>query len=156
MAEQDDGFLSLAERSFLRELDAHGVRYLVVGMSAALLQGARGATDDIDLWFENIGDPRIGDAAREAGGFWVTRTQPPMLGGALGERFDVVMTMSGLPDFSAEYAAAKTAMASGVQLRLLPLRRILHSKQTAGRDKDKAVLYALESAIKLLDELGEA
>jgi hypothetical protein len=43
-------------------------------MSAALLQGARGATEDVDLWFESIGDARIADAARRAGGFWITRS----------------------------------------------------------------------------------
>jgi len=78
----DHALLTEGERAFLRALNEHGVRYLVVGMSAALLQGARGATEDIDLWFEHIGDARIGDAARKAGGVWVTRTQPPLLGGA--------------------------------------------------------------------------
>ena len=37
-------------------------------MSAALIQGARGATEDIDLWFESLADPRIGEAVRAAGG----------------------------------------------------------------------------------------
>lgn len=156
MADTDDDFLSQAERSFLSALNGLGVRYLIVGMSAALLQGARGATEDIDLWFESLADPRIGDAARSAGGFWVTRSQPPMLGGALGDRLDVVTSMSGLPDFAAEYAHAKCEMVTGVPLRLLPLARILHSKRTAGRPKDQAVIYALETALALLTELGES
>ena len=41
--------LSSAEQTLLRELGGSGVRYIVVGMSAALLQGARGATEDVDL-----------------------------------------------------------------------------------------------------------
>ncbi len=41
--------LTDAERRFLEALGRHGVRYLVVGMSAALLQGARGVTEDIEL-----------------------------------------------------------------------------------------------------------
>ena len=92
MDDADRDFLSSSERAFLLALNALGVRYLLVGMSAALLQGARGATEDIDLWFESTADPRIGEAARQAGGFWITRTAPPMLGGAIGDRFDVVMT----------------------------------------------------------------
>ena len=81
MADADPELLSDGEREFLRTLNELGVRYLLVGMSAALLQGARGATEDLDLWFEDLGDPRIGEAARRAGGFWVTRMQPPRLGG---------------------------------------------------------------------------
>jgi predicted nucleotidyltransferase len=67
-----DSILTAAERTFLGELDRRGVRFMVVGMSAALIQGARGATEDIDLWFEDVTDPRIGEAAREAGGIWVS------------------------------------------------------------------------------------
>ena len=81
----DDSALNAAERKFLAALNARGVRFMVVGMSAALLQGARGATEDIDLWFEDLGDPGIAEAAREAGGFLVSGTfgmRPPALGGA--------------------------------------------------------------------------
>lgn len=73
MDDADRDFLDEGERAFLLALNSLGVRYLLVGMSAALLQGARGATEDIDLWFESTADPRIGEAARQAGGFWVTR-----------------------------------------------------------------------------------
>jgi hypothetical protein len=59
-----DSILTDGERRLLVELERRGVRYLVVGMSAALLQGARGATEDIDLWFEDLADPRIGEAVR--------------------------------------------------------------------------------------------
>ncbi len=142
--------LSEGERAFLRGLNDLGVRFLVVGMSAALLQGARGATEDIDLWFEQLGDPRIGEAARQAGGVWVTRTQPPLLGGGAGDRWDVVTTMSGLPDFAQEYARSQELTLDGVAVRVLPLERIIESKRTANRPKDRAVLYALESALKVI------
>ncbi len=79
---------------------------MIVGMSGALIQGARGATEDIDLWFEDPSDPRIADAVRAAGGIWVSGAfgmTPPRIGGeALSERFDVVLTMSGLGPFAAE------------------------------------------------------
>ena len=38
-----------AERALLLALDALGVPYLVVGMSAALIKGAPGTTQDLDL-----------------------------------------------------------------------------------------------------------
>jgi len=42
-----DSILTTAERTFLAVLSARGVRFMVVGMSAALIQGARGATEDM-------------------------------------------------------------------------------------------------------------
>ena len=150
----DHALLSEGERAYLQGLNELGVRYLIVGMSAALLQGARGATEDIDLWFEQVGDPRIGEAARKAGGVWVTRTQPPLLGGGAGDRWDVVTTMSGLPDFNREYATSIALALDGVPVRVLPLERIIESKRTANRAKDQAVLYALESTLKVIRALA--
>ena len=87
-----DSALSEGERKFLLALNRRGVRFLVVGMSGALIQGARGATEDIDLWFERTDHPGIGEAAREVGGIWISGMfgmRPPALGGdVLGDRFD--------------------------------------------------------------------
>ena len=63
-----DSALQPAEREFLRILNELGVRYMIVGVTAASMQGARVATEDIDLWFEDISDRRIGEAARSVGG----------------------------------------------------------------------------------------
>jgi hypothetical protein len=152
--EHAHALLTEGERAFLLALNQLGVRYLVVGMSAALLQGARGATEDIDLWFEQLSDPRIGEAARQAGGVWVTRTQPPLLGGGAGERWDVVTTMSGLPDFMHEYAGSHRLSLDGGPIRVLPLERIIASKRAANRPKDQAVLHVLESTLKVIEALS--
>jgi hypothetical protein len=150
-----DSILSEGERRFFHELEALRVRYLVVGMSAALLQGARGATEDIDLWFEDVGDPRIAQAVRAAGGIWVSGSfglGPPRIGGEdLSERLDVVAHMSGLGSFAEEYAALRRENVEGISLPLLPLRRILESKRVAGRPKDLAAAHAIEEALLLLD-----
>lgn len=137
MAGFDDTALSEGERKFLQALNELGVRYLLVGMSAALLQRARGSTEDLDLWFEQLTDTHIGEAARRAG----------------GERWDVVTHMDGLPDFSAEYTLAKTYEIDGVLVKVLPLERILASKRAANRPKDQAAIYQIESTLKLLHEL---
>jgi hypothetical protein len=146
-----DAALTDRERIFLLALNELGVPFLVVGMSAALLQGARGATEDIDLWFERPDDPRIHEAAHRAGGFWVTRAQPPLLGG-MSDRFDVVLSMSGLQPFAEEASAAVHISVDGVPLQLLPLARIIVGKRAANRVKDRAVLPALELALALIDE----
>jgi hypothetical protein len=154
-----DSTLTAAERAFLAELNGTGVRFMVVGMSAALIQGARGATEDIDLWFEDVTDARISAAARASGGVWISGSfgmGPPRLGGeALSERFDVVTNMSGLRDFATEYEAVRFETVDGVPIPVLPLRRILESKRAANRPKDQALLHALEDALALLDA-GEA
>lgn len=64
-----DSVLTEAERKRLSSLASSGVRYLVIGMSAALLQGARGATEGIDLWFEDVEDVRRRRSAT-ANGIW--------------------------------------------------------------------------------------
>ncbi|MDP3231853.1 MAG: hypothetical protein Q8N26_03685 [Myxococcales bacterium] len=57
MAAFDSESLTEGERAFLRTLSELGVDFLLVGMSAALLQGARGATEDIDLGSETSTTP---------------------------------------------------------------------------------------------------
>lgn len=150
MVESSDAWLSEQELAFLRELDRRGVRYLVVGMSAAILQGVPGTTQDVDLWFESLADARIGEAARAVGGFFVTRMSPPMLGGGLGDRFDVVLTMSGLPDFDAEHARSRTEIVSGVPVRVLSLDRVAVSKRAANRPKDALALKQIEETLAVI------
>jgi len=155
MEEVGQGALRDGERHFLLALNRLGVRYLFVGMSAALLQGARGATEDVALWFEGIADPRIGEAARSAGGFWITRSQPPLLGGALGDRFDVVLTLSGLPSFAREFEGSREVVLDGAPVRLLPLERILHSKRSAARSKAEPGIRQIELALKVFRKVED-
>lgn len=144
-----------AEAAFLAALDAQGVRYLLVGMGAALAQGVRGSTEDIDLWFGPSPYEGIAAAARSVGGFLVTRVQPPLLGGPFGERFDIVTRMDGLPDFDAEYALAQPMDLGNVRVRVLPLERILHSKRSANRAKDQIAIAAIEQTLALLRALSD-
>jgi len=146
--------LSDAERRFLEELNARGVRYMIVGLSAAIVQGANSATRDIDLWFATISDPQIAPAAAAAGGIWVSGfgMTPAQLGGALGDRFDVVNLMSGLRSFDDEYTAAVATRIDGVPVKVLPLSRVLASKRAADRPKDRAVIPALEEALAAISD----
>ncbi len=47
------------ELRLLRELVHHQVRFLIVGLSAAALQGAPVVTQDVDLWFGSLDDPKF-------------------------------------------------------------------------------------------------
>jgi len=148
----DASVLTEDERRFLRELDARGVRYMIVGLTAAGLQGANTATVDIDLWFESIGDPGINAAATAAGGLFVGGfgLMPARLGGSL-ERFDIVVSMSGIGTFREEFDNSKPITVEGVPTRVLSLERILASKRAANRLKDQAVIPALEEALAAID-----
>lgn len=151
-----DSVLTAPERRFLEELNRRGVRYLLVGVSAAALQGATTATQDVDLWFESLDDPRIAEAARTVGATWIPggfASRPPLIGGeVLGDRFDVVVHMHGLRDFAAEYEASREVVVDGVPVRVLPLDRIIESKRALGRTRDLAQIPALEEALAALKD----
>lgn len=147
-----DSVLTEAERRFLVELEARGVEYMIVGLTAASLQGANTTTVDVDLWFKTTTDERIREAADAAGGIWITGfgQMPASLGGAL-DRFDVVNHMSGLDGFEAELARSITITVERITVRLLPLDRILASKRAANRPKDRVVIPALEEALAAIE-----
>lgn len=127
---------------------------MVVGLSAAVLQGANTATRDIDLWFEDVSDQRIGAAVEEAGGVWIAGyfgMRPPQIGGeSIGDRIDVVTHVDGVGRFETEFADAVRVEVDGISLPLLSLERIIASKKAAGRLKDVAVIPALEEALAAL------
>jgi len=80
----EDFALTPAERALFEALNARRVPFLLIGMGAAVLEGAPVATQDLDIWFEAIADERIRAAAQDAGGFWISGfgMQPPSFGGS--------------------------------------------------------------------------
>ena len=145
----DDFALTPAERALLAALNAQGVRYIVIGLGAAVLQGAPVSTQDVDLWFEHPGDDAVRRALAESGGFWISGfgMQPPGLGGEGLERLDTVLTAHGLDGFATEYARALDVEVDGVSVKVLPLDRVIVSKRSTGRPKDLAALPALEATL---------
>jgi hypothetical protein len=53
------------EATFLRELIRQKVDFMIVGLSAAALQGAPVVTQDVDLWFKDLSDPGIKKALKK-------------------------------------------------------------------------------------------
>lgn len=145
----DDFALTPAERALLGALNARELRFLLIGMGAALIEGAAVSTQDLDLWIERVDDPRLALAADDAGGFWIPGfgMQPPAFGGTGLDRLDVVLTAHGLEDFDVEYAGAITVEIDDVSLRVLPLDRVIVSKRALNRPKDIAAVPALEAAL---------
>ena len=82
---------SESELRLLRVLLKRKVRFMVVGLSAATLQGAPVVTQDVDLWFEKLGDPNLSQALQRVGAAYVPPSvlNPPMLAGPGAELFEV-------------------------------------------------------------------
>ena len=146
----DDFALTPAERRLFAALRARGVRFLIIGLGAAVLEGAPVATQDIDVWLETIDNDQIKLAASDAGGFWVSGfgVQPPAFGGDELSRIDVVLTAHGLRRFTEEYDEGIEREIEGVVLRILPLERVIASKRATSRPKDAASLPALEATLQ--------
>ena len=141
--------LTSAERTLLEALNALGVRYLIVGMGAALIEGAPGTTQDLDIWFGRIDPERLSEAARRAGGLYTSGfgLQPPALGGEGLDRVDLVLTASGLESFETEFTRARDYTLDGIPVKVLPLDRVIVSKRAAKRPKDQAQIPMLEAAL---------
>ena len=144
--------LSESELRLLGSLLRHRVRFLVVGLSAAALQGAPVVTEDVDLWFEDLSDPKLARALKSVGAAYIPPfgLNPPMLGGPGSELFDVVIRMDGLGAFTEEWKRALDVKVGKLRLKVLPLERILASKQAAQRPKDQRVIPVLQSTLLAL------
>lgn len=144
--------LSDAELRLLESLLRHKIRFLVVGLSAAALQGAPVVTEDVDLWFENLSDPMLMQALVKVGAAYIPPFgyNPPMLGGTGSEPFDIALRMNGLNDFATEWKRAVEIKVGRLKLKVLPLDRILASKQAANRPKDQRVIPVLQNVLRTL------
>ncbi len=137
---------------FLRELVRNRVPFIVVGLSAAALQGAPMVTQDVDLWFRDLRHAGLGKALRKVRGTLVPAVglNPPALAGEGVGCFDVVLTVHGIDDFDAEANRAISVSLGDFSVRVLPLDRIIASKRFLNREKDRMVLPALKAAAAAL------
>lgn len=161
----DDSLFSETVLRFFDELKKRNVRFMVVGMSGAHLQGIHGIpTMDVDIWVEGLGSPAFCEAALAVGGFYRPPTgydlQPPRLVGVGLDALDLVLSMSGLGAFAEEYAHVVWISQGDTQIPLLPsgahvpvlaLERITKSKEAAARSKDVEIIHLLREQAK---ELG--
>lgn len=141
--------LNANELRFLRALLRSKVRFMVVGLSAAALQGAPVVTQDVDLWFEDLNDARILAALREVDAAYVppSHLNPPLFAGGGVELFDIVLTMHGLGAFSEEWRNCVQVTLGRHKLKVLRVDRILASKRAANRAKDRLVIPVLEDSL---------
>jgi len=137
------------EIRLLGTLLKHKVRFMVVGLAAATLQGAPVVTQDVGLWFEKLGEKQISIALREAGAAYVPPSinNPPMLAGAGSELFDIVIRMDGLGTFEEELKTCIEIPLRRHKLKVLALDQILASKIAANRPKDTLTIPVLRDSL---------
>ena len=134
-----------AELRFLRALVRDKVDFMVVGLSAAALQGAPVVTQDVDLWFRDLNDPRLRRTLKKAGAGILEPAglNPPILLGEGIELFDLVGHMHGLDGFAQEMKHAVRISLGSFRVPVLPLARVIASKRALGRPKDDLYLRVL-------------
>lgn len=145
------------EAAFLRELVKQKVRFMIVGLSAAALQGAPVVTQDVGLWFKDLSDPGIKKALKKVGGAFVPPIglNPPMFAGKSVQLFDIVTAMHGLDSFDYEMENTIELPIGQFSLKVIKLSRIIKSKEALGREKDRLVLPVLRDALATIEEMSK-
>jgi len=141
------------EIRFLRELVRAKVDFMIVGLSAAALQGAPVVTQDVDLWFRDLADSGIRKALIKVGASYLPPTgdAPPVFVGDAVELFDIVMRMHGLGEFVEERKRSIRISLGAFKVQVLPLDRVIASKRALGRPKDRLYLRVLADTRKALE-----
>ena len=123
-------------------LAAAKIRFQVVGMTGAIIQGVPGVTLDTDLWIDlpERDYMRLINLSLRLGATMIRQTVVALSDGKL---VNFCYRIGGVSAFRTEYRNAETYLWEGVEVRVLPLARIIRSKEAAGRDKDLAVLPLL-------------
>lgn len=137
------------EINFFKELNKNKVPYIIVGLAAAAFQGAPIVTKDVDIWFKDIGNEKLKRIIKKSGATYIPPLElnPPILAGKGFDLIDIITHVHGLGEFSTEYKNCIKLKVSGIVLRILPLDRIIKSKQTLSRQKDLQVLPVLKDTL---------
>jgi hypothetical protein len=119
----------------LEALEAEEIRYMLIGMSAAIVQGVMETTLDVDLWIDlpSRQSMRVQNIARATG---CTPARSTVVYTPDGTPINFIFEVGGLGSFGAEFKHARKMAFRGKKIPVLKLERILKSKETGRRDKD--------------------
>jgi hypothetical protein len=120
----------------LAALEEEQIRFILIGMSAAIAQGVMGTTLDVDLWIDlpSRRYMQVQNLARRLGAIAAANTVVYL---SDGTPVNFVYEVTGLGLFAKELARAVRLPFHGRMVAVLPLTRIRKSKTAVGRDKDK-------------------
>ncbi len=121
-------------------------------MSAAVLQGVIVSTIDTDIWVDlpERQYVRLMNIVVKQGG---TPLAPTLYALADGRLVNFLFTVHGLRKFDFEYKNALDETIEGEPVKVLPLERILKSKKSILRDKDRVHIVHIERFLKGIRKL---
>jgi len=142
------------EMAFLKDLNNEKIEFMIVGLSAAALQGTPVVADNISLWFKDLTDIGIQKALKKVGGTFMfpVSQNPPMFVGEAVKLFDIVTHMHGLESFAEEKQCAIKVPIGRLKVPVLALERIIRNKEATDREKDRLVLPVLRDALIAITE----
>jgi predicted nucleotidyltransferase len=152
-------------RRLLAALEAHRVRFVVVGGIALAVHGSDHVTLDVDLAYsrapENLSavaaalaefHPRLRGAPEDLPFRWDARTLRAGLNFTLtteAGRVDLLGEVSGVDSFEGLWERALETELFGVRVRIASIGDLIAMKRAAGRAKDQAHLLELERLRRL-------
>lgn len=131
----------------LEALEAEKIRYVLIGMSAAIAQGVMATTLDVDIWINLPSRQymRPLNLARRLGATVAANTVVYL---ADGTPVNFVYDVTGLGSFSSEMRTVRQVRIQGHDVAVLPLEKIVRSKQAIGRDKDKLHVLQIQEFLR--------
>jgi hypothetical protein len=116
-------------------------------MTAAVYQGVMLNTMDIDIWVDLPTRQyiRLWNIIHNQGGSALSQTLYVLEDGKV---VNFVFEVTGLEGFAAEYRRALAGKLEGLNVKILPLARILKSKKAIMRDKDLPHIPHIERALR--------
>ncbi len=122
-------------------------------MSAAILQGVPATTLDTDLWVDlpSRAYVRLHQLCRDQGATILARTVVALSDDTL---VNFLFRVDGLQSFETEYRRARSTPWLGTRVAVMPLRRVIRSKEVVARPKDLAHLPLLKQVERLRRKLG--
>ena len=133
-------------------LRAEKTRFMVVGMTAAVLQGTPVTTFDVDLWIDLPSRQymQMINLSRKLGAEMISNTIVIFPGDVM---VNFIYEVTGLNSFRTEYKNIRQMEWMGRKVAVLPLDRICASKKSVGRPKDLAHLVYLEQTMALTERV---
>jgi hypothetical protein len=140
--------------AFLKALRAERIDCILIGAMAAIEQGAPLMTVDYDFWVRlpERHYVRLLAIIERLGG---TIRAPTLYELSDGTQVNAIFQPDGLRSFDQEWKGCRVGRLEGVLLRILPLNRVIASKQAANREKDIAVLPILKRTLRLSKRLAQ-
>jgi len=126
------------------------IRFQLIGMSAAVLQGVPVATLDVELWLDLPSRQymRVVNLASAQGAKLARNTVVELTDGTL---VNFIFEVTGLSSFATELRKARKLRFNGMDVPVMPLESIRKRKTAIMRPKDSAHIHYINETLRALN-----